>query len=83
MGHLICPGGCPLIWKLQLMTQIMLSMQESKCSVLSCVLVQLLVMKHMLPDLHATLDLQEAISAAIHCCVFQDNNGTLLLAANQ
>ena len=37
----------------------------------------------MLPDLHATLDLQEAISAAIHCRVFQDNNGALLLAANQ
>ena len=83
MGFLICLGGCPPIWKLQLMTQIALSMQESKCGMLSCMLVQLLVVKCMLPDLHATLDLQEAISTVIHCCMFQDNNGTLLLAANQ
>ena len=83
MGFLICLGGCPLIWKSQLMTQIALSMQESECSMLSHVLVQLLVMKRMLLDLHVTLDLQEAISTAIHCRVFQDNNGALLLAANQ
>ena len=83
MGFLICLGGCPLIWKSQLMTQIALSTQESECSALSHVLVHLLVMKRMLLDLHVTLDLQEAISTAIHCRVFQDNNGALLLAANQ
>jgi len=45
MGYIIFLGGCPLLWKSQLMSEIVLSTQESKYGALSQALHQLVVVQ--------------------------------------
>ena len=83
MGYLISLGGCPLIWKSQLLSAIALSTVESEYQSLSHAVRQLLVVKRMCVELIAVMVLTQDVNASVRCRVFEDNTGALLLATNQ
>ena len=81
-GYSISVGGCLLIWKSQLQTEISLSTLESEYSALSNSLRSVLHIRSLLLDVSSTIGLSETIRATIHARVFEDNAGALLLATN-
>jgi hypothetical protein len=82
-GYIITLGGCPLIWKSQLQTEISLSTLESEYVCLSHTMRVLLPIRRMLIEVALVLELSSTLQATIHAEVFEDNNGALLLATNQ
>ena len=82
-GYIIILGGCPIVWKSQLQTEISLSTLESEYSALSLSMRTLLPIRHLLTEIVGTLNLPQYITSTIRCRVFEDNNGALLLAIKQ
>ena len=69
-GFIISFIGCPVIWKLQLQTEIALSSSEIDYMGLSYTLCDAIPMINLLNKVHAD----------IHCCLFEDNSGVLEMA---
>ena len=82
-GYIITMGGCPILWKSHLQTEISLSTLEAEYSALSSSMRTLLPFRTMLLEVVSGLSLPDEVKATIRCRVFEDNNGALLLATNQ
>jgi hypothetical protein len=82
-GYIITLGGCPILWKSQLQTEISLSTLESEYSALSASMRTLLPLRDLLSEICRELTLPADFKSTICCCVFEDNNGALLLATKQ
>ena len=82
-GYIIKLGGCPILWKSQLQTEISLSTLESEYSALSASMRTLLPLRSLLTEVVSALRLPPQFKSTIRCRVFEDNNGALLLATKQ
>jgi hypothetical protein len=82
-GLIIALGGVPLFWKSQLQHEIALSTVESEYCALSAAMKTLIPIRGMIVELIGFLNVPRSISSSLHCTVFEDNNGALLLATNQ
>ena len=82
-GFIITLGGCPILWKSQLQTEISLSTLEAEYSALSMSMRTLLPLRALLLEVLTVLKLPTEFSSSISCRVFEDNNGALLLATKQ
>ena len=82
-GYIITLGGCPILWKSQLQTEISLSTLESEYSALSASMRTLLPLRDLLGEICKELTLPPDFKSTIRCRVFEDNNGALLLATKQ
>jgi hypothetical protein len=82
-GYIITLGGCPILWKSQLQTEISLSTLESEYSALSASMRTLLPLRDLLGEVVNALRLPPDFKSTIRCRVFEDNNGALLLATKQ
>ena len=82
-GYIIMLGGCPIIWKSQLQTEISLSTLEAEYSALSMSMRTLLPLRTLLLEGIGGLKLPNEFTSNIKCSVFEDNNGALLLATKQ
>ena len=82
-GYIIMLGGCPILWKSQLQTEISLSTLESEYSALSASMRTLLPLRSLLGEIVKELKLPPDFKSTISCRVFEDNNGALLLATKQ
>ena len=81
-GYIIKLGGCPLVWKSQLQTDISLSTLEAEYSALSFALRVLLPISRMMREISNELELPEEVKATILSEVFEDNKGCYFLATN-
>ena len=79
-GYLITLGGCPILWRSHLQTEISLSTLESEYSALSASMRTVLQLRALLLEVSAALLLPPQFVSSIRCRVFEDNNGALLLA---
>jgi hypothetical protein len=82
-GYIITLGGCPILWKSQLQTEISLSTLEAEYSALSASMRTLLPLRDLLGEICKELTLPPDFKSTIRCRVFEDNNGALLLATKQ
>ena len=82
-GFIIMLGGCPILWKSQLQTEISLSTLEAEYSALSMSMRTLLPLRSLLVEITNGLKLPPDFTSTISCSVFEDNNGALLLATKQ
>ena len=82
-GYFITLGGCPILWKSQLQTEVSLSTLESEYSALSASMRTLLPLRDLLGEIVNALNLPPGFKSTIRCRVFEDNNGALLLATKQ
>ncbi|KAI2503664.1 hypothetical protein MHU86_10788 [Fragilaria crotonensis] len=82
-GYIITLGGCPILWKSHLQSEISLSTLEAEYSALSSAMRTLLPLRAMLIELINGLQLPDTLTSTVKCRVFEDNNGALLLATNQ
>jgi hypothetical protein len=82
-GIVITLGGVPLFWKSQLQHEIALSTVESEYCALSAAMKLLIPIRGMIVELVLVLSIPRSLSACIHCTVFEDNNGALILAVHQ
>ena len=82
-GYLIKLGGCPLLWKSHLQSEISLSTLEAEYSALSSCMRTLIPLKSLIQEVTRAIRLPKLMLATIRCSVFEDNNGALLLATNQ
>jgi hypothetical protein len=82
-GYIITLGGCPILWKSKLQTEISLSTLESEYSALSASMRTLIPLRSLLSEVVAALRLPPQFKSTIRCRVFEDNNGALLLATKQ
>ena len=82
-GYIITLGGCPILWKSQLQTEISLSTLEAEYSALSASMRILLPLRDLLGEMIDAFMIPTTTSATIRCRVFEDNNGALLLATKQ
>ena len=76
-------GGCPILWKSQLQTEISLLTLESEYSALSASMQTLLPLRSLLGEIVKELKQPPDFKSTINCRVFEDNNGALLLATKQ
>ena len=77
-------GGCPILWKSQLQTEIALLTLESKSSALSTRMqTRLLHLRSMPGEIVKELKLPPDFKSTISCRVFEGKNGALLLATKQ
>ena len=81
--YIITLGGCPLVWKSQLQSTIALSTQEGEYCALSQAMHTIIPIHTILIEISSALSLPPSMTASICSRVFEDNNGTLLLAVNQ
>lgn len=81
-GYIISLGGCLLVWKSQLQTEITLSTLHAEYSALSQCLRTVLPIRALLIELSTAIGISAAIRSTIHARVFEDNAGALLLANN-
>ena len=81
-GYIITLGGCPILWKSHLQTEISLSTLEAEYSALSSAMRTLLPLRSLLIELTAGIRLSHSFTSIIKCCVFEDNNGAYFLALN-
>ena len=79
-GYVITLGGCPILWRSHLQTEISLSTLESEYSALSASMRTILPLRSMLLEVVNVLRLPPQFASTVRCRVFEDNNGALLLA---
>ena len=81
--YIITLSGCPLLWKSHLLSEISLSTLEAEYSALSSAMRTLLPLRSLLQEIVTGIKHPSTFTSTIKCQVFEDNNGTLLLAVNQ
>ena len=80
-GYIISYGGCPLLWKSQMQTEIALSSTESKYTGLSYALCDAIpVLMKLLKEMKAHGFPIKCSQANIHRRVFEDNSGAIQMA---
>ena len=84
-GFIIFLGPCPLIWKSYLQTEVSLSTLEAEYSALSASLRVALPIISICRLAVKVIKVPSNFKTIFHCAciVFKDNNGALILAANQ
>jgi hypothetical protein len=82
-GYITSLGGAPLIWKSQLQSEILVSMQEAEYSALSQSLRTLLPLRLMLLKVTAAIGVPDTIHSMIHARAFEGNQGAFLPATAQ
>ena len=82
-GYIISFGGVPLIWKSFLISRICLSTLESEYCTLSKTMVQVIALENLIREILDGLLLNQGATSTLSSCVFEDNNGALLLATKQ
>lgn len=83
MGYIIKLGGCPIVWKSQLIPDVTLSTAESEYAALSACMRVMIPLRRLLTELAGGLGLPQAQQASVSARVFEDNNAALQLAVNQ
>jgi hypothetical protein len=83
MGFIIKLGGCPLVWKSQLIPSICLATAEAEYYSLSHCLRVLLPIRRTLEELAINLDMPTELRATITSRALVDNSAALSLATNQ
>jgi hypothetical protein len=79
-GYIVNYAGCPLLWKLQLQTEIALSSTESEYTGMSYALRDTIPIMHLLKEMkHRGFPIHTP-KARVHCHVFEDNIGALEMA---
>jgi Reverse transcriptase (RNA-dependent DNA polymerase) len=79
-GYVINYGGCPLLWKSQLQTEIALSSTESEYTGLSYALRDAIPIMQLLKEMKRRGFPVHSPKARVHCHVFEDNSGALEMA---
>ena len=81
-GYVIFYGGCPILWKSQLQTEIALSSTESEYTGLSYAL------RDAIPVMQTLKEMKErgfpigSTHSNVHCSVFEDNSGAVEMATH-
>ena len=83
MGYLISMGGCPLVWKSQLIQPICLATAEAEYYSLSHCLRTLIPIRRTLEELTRNLRVPAPLQATITSTAFEDNSAALILANQQ
>ena len=83
MGYIISLGGCPLIWKSQLITSVCLATAEAEYYSLSRCLRALIPIRRTLEELVTRLAINTTLRATISSTAFGDNSAALTLATQQ
>lgn len=83
MGYIIKLGGCPLVWKSQLISEITLSTTESEYASLSSCMRVLIPVRRLLAELLEGIGIPLPTPTTVSARVFEDNNSALQLAVNQ
>ena len=78
-GYVIRYMGCPLLWVSKLQTEIALSTTEAEYIALSQSMRDVLPLIELIKEVNMVLQI-EGQTPAVHCSVFEDNNGALELA---
>ena len=81
-GYIILYYGCPLIWKSQLQTEIVLSSTESEYTGLSYALREAIPLMSLLDELKECGFPVDQTKATVQCKVFEDNSGAIEIATN-
>ena len=79
-GYIISYGVCPLLWKLQLRTEIPLSSTESEYTGLRYALRDAIPIMELSKELGLQDFRIKSTQANIHCRVFEDNSGAIEMA---
>ena len=79
-GYVICFGGCPLVWKSQLIVETCLSTMMAEYISLSMCARQLIPIRIVARELCEVFKLQTTVEVRTHSVIFEDNNGALTLA---
>lgn len=82
MGYIISLGGCPLVWKSQLISSVCLATAEAEYYSLSHCLRTLIPIRRVLEELCKNLKLPLELRATISSTAFEDNSAALTLAQN-
>ena len=82
-GYIITLGGCTILWKSQLQTEISLSTLESEYSALSASMRTLMPLCYFLGEICKELTPPPGFKSTICCRIFEDNKGTLRFATKQ
>ena len=82
MGFMIKLGGCPLVWKSQLISPVCLATAEAEYYSLSHCLRVLLPIHRVLEELAENLEISTELRATISSTAFEDNSTALSLARN-
>jgi hypothetical protein len=83
MGYIISMGGCPLVWKSQLIQPICLATAEAEYYSLSHCLRTLIPIRRTLEELTHNLRVPAPLQATITSTAFEDNSAALVLANQQ
>jgi hypothetical protein len=79
-GYIIFYAGCPVLWKSQLQTEIALSTTESEYTGLSYALRDAIPVMELLKEMKKYGFPVTQTGAQVHCKVFEDNSGALVMA---
>jgi len=79
-GYIILYAGCPILWALQLQTEIALSSTDSEFISLSTALRTTIPIMELVKELKGQGFDMVSTQPAIHCRVFKDNSGALEIA---
>ena len=79
-SYIIMYAGCPILWALQLQMEIALSSTESKFITLSTALHATIPIMELVKELKGQGFDMVSTQPIFHCCVFEDNSGTLKIA---
>ena len=79
-GWVILIGGCPVIWKSKLISEICLSTMESEYISLSKSCRDLLPLQRLVAELGTALKLEHPGTTTIKCTIWEDNQAALKLA---
>jgi hypothetical protein len=82
-GYLILLGGCPLVWKSQLQTEISLSTLEAEYSALSFSLKALIPLKRLVTEAANVIGSPSGWDTTVRARTFEDNQGCYYLATTQ
>lgn len=83
-GYIIKLGGCPLIWKSQLMQSICLSTAEAEYYSLSLAIRALLPIRSLLKEMKLNIAMPANLAnEALKTSIFEDNTAALSLAVDQ
>jgi hypothetical protein len=84
-GYILMLASCPVDWKSQLQTELLMSTLEAKYSTLSYALKTLLPLKCLLIEIVSELPISISASLllTIKAHTFEDNQGTYYLATNK
>ncbi len=79
-GWVIMIGGCPVIWKSKLISEICLSTMESEYISLSKSCRDLLPLQRLVQELGEALEIKKPGTTTIKCTIWEDNQAALKLA---